>query len=213
MAVQVAGSDGVTTQAVDSLYQAARVSLRPSQFLSYVSLGVPSGALAALTLNAPIFSLRNISSNLLVVRRIGIKFMVTTAFATPQAISFGLSAARSFTVSDSGGTAIALTGNNVKVRTSMQALTSVDCRISTTAALTAGTKVMDANYLSDDAGWMSVVGSAFGAVDNLLSQSSGDHPLILAQNEGINVVAASAWSGTGAGIAWINLEIAEATSY
>jgi len=213
MAIQILGADGSTTQQLDSTFQASRVTLRPCQVTSYVSVGAQTGLITTVAANGAIFSLRNLSSNLLLVRRVGVKFVCTTAFTTAQRVDYGLMAARAFTASDTGGTAIALTGNNCKVRTSLGTLTSVDCRIATTGALTAGTKTLDTNTVAQDSGWIGAIGASFGAADNLLSQASGDYPVVLAQNEGFNIMNLTLMGATGVGIAYVNLEIAEAVSY
>lgn len=213
MAIQILGADGSSVQAVDSTFAATRVSLRPLQALAYDSVGAQSGLLTTVAANGAVFSFRNLSANPVIVRRVGIKFLCTTAFTTAQRVDYGLMVARAFTASDTGGTAIALTGNNTKMRTSLATLTSVDCRISTTGVLTAGTKTLDTNHLSQDGGWIGAVGASFGGSDNLLSQASGDYPLVLTQNEGFNIMNLTLMGAAGVGIAYVNIELAEATTY
>lgn len=214
MAIQLLGADGTTLLAVDPQFQAQRVSLRPMQNLSWNSVGAQSGALTAAGANTPIFSFRNLSANPIVIRRAGVGFITITAFTAGQIVDYGLMVARAFTVSDSGGTAIALIGNNAKHRTNLGTLTSVDCRIATTTALTAGTKTLDTNHLSQVGAFSSAIGvSLTPGLDNLLSNDAGDHPLILAQNEGINVMNITAMGTAGVIRAYVNLEIAEVTSY
>lgn len=207
------GVSGIDTE-VDPTFQAARVSLRPVQLSSYQSIGALTGNVTAAAANGALFSLRNLASNLLLIRRVGWSFLLTTAFTAAQKLDYGLMFARAFTASDTGGTAIALTGSNTKQRTSLATLTSVDCRIATTAALTAGTKTLDTNYLGIIGGWGTGIGAQIGSSpDNLLSQSSGDYPLILAINEGINIVNITLMGATGVGVGYVNLEVAEVTSY
>jgi hypothetical protein len=193
---------------------AMRVADYPMDCLSYVSVGAQTGNITGLAANSALFSLRNLSANPIAVRSIGIGFALTTAFTTAQLVSFGLTFARGMTTSDTGGTAIAFTSNNAKARTSLGSLTSVDCRVAAASALTAGTKVLDANTLGQTGGWAAGVGTIIPtARDNLYQHNPGDYPIILAQNEGINVMNLTLMGAAGVGVAFINLEVAEMASY
>jgi hypothetical protein len=213
MALQLQGFSGVIDE-VDATFRARRVTIRPPEVLSWISVGASSGALTGAAANSAVFSLRNIGTNLLIVRRVGVGFITTTAFTTAQIVDYGLMVARSFTVSDSGGTAITITGNNCKHRTSLATPSSLDCRISSTAALGAGTKTLDSNHLSQVGQWSGAAGAALQpAPNNLSSQDTGDYPVVLAQNEGINVMNLTAMGAAGVIKLYVNIEFAEATSY
>lgn len=214
MPVQILGDDNATIQAVDPLMKAARISLRPPEVLSWNSLGAQSGALTGAAANAPVFAMRNIGTGLLMVRRVGIGFVTTTAFTTPQRVDFGLYPCRSFTVSDSAQTAIAITGNNLKHRTSLATFSSIDARISNTASITLGTRTPDTNPLSQAGGWSGGAGTTIiTAQDNLLQHAAGDYPLILAQNEGLEIQNLTAMGAAGVGTFYVNIEFAEAAAY
>ena len=208
------GAGGVNQMEVDGGFKAARVSLRPPEILGWYALGAQSGLLTGAVANSAVFSFRNISANPIMVRRVGAGFIATTAFTAAQRVDLGLQVARAFTASDTGGTAIALTGNNAKVRTSLATLTSVDARIASTAALTAGTKTLDTNHLAQIGAWVGAVGGGIApAANNLLSHDPGDHPLVLAQNEGFNIMNLTAMGAGGVGILYVNLELAETLSF
>ncbi len=163
-----------------------------------------------------VFSFRNIAANPVLVRRVGVGFVCTTGFTAGQELAFGLNVARAFTASDSGGTAIALTGNNAKHRSSLATLTSVDCRIATTAHFTNGTKTSDANDLAVVGGFAPTTTTGVvvaPSLNNLLSHDAGDYPLVLAQNEGFNIVNRVAMGAGGVGTLYVNIELAEAASY
>lgn len=214
MAIQILGQDGATVQKIDASFGASRVALRPAEVTSWLSIGAQSGNLSALAANTAVFSLRNLSANLLMIRRVGVGFITTTAFTIAQKIDFGLMVARAFTVSDTAGTAIALVGTNAKHRTSLGTLTSVDCRVAAAAALGAGTKTLDTNHLGQTGGWSGAAGITIQpAQDNLLQHSAGDYPVILAQNEGINIMNLTAMGAVGVGVLYVNLEVAECVSY
>lgn len=211
---KVLGAGGVNQLEVDAAFKAARVSLRPPEVTGWFGLGAQSGLLTGAAANSAVFSFRNLGANPVLLRRLGVGFIATTAFTTAQRVDFGLLVARAFTASDTGGTAIALTGNNAKVRTSLATLTSVDTRIASTGALTAGTKSLDTNHLGQIGGWVGAVGGGIApAPNNLWSHDAGDHPLVLAQNEGFNVMNLTAMGAAGVGILYVNLELAETLSF
>ena len=214
MAIIQSGSAAGTALLVDPAHGAARVSVRPQDVLGWYSIGAASGSLTALAANAGIFSFRNLSANPIVVRRIGVGFVTTVPFTTAQMMSFALFAARNFTASDSGGTAIALTGANGKHRTSLGTPTSLDCRIATTVALGGGTRTLDASALGIQAGWSGAAGTTISpALNNLMSHDTGDYPIVLAQNEGLVIASSTAMGAAGAGIATVAMEFAEASAF
>lgn len=214
MAIIQSGSAAGTALLVDPNFGAARVTMRPMDTLGWNSVGVATGSLVGIAANAGIFSFRNISSNAVVVRRVGIGFVTTTAFTTAQTVNFALLVARNFAASDSGGTAIAFTGNNGKHRTSLGTPTSLDCRIATTAALGGGTRTLDANAVAIQAGWSGAAGTTIApTLNNLLSHATGDYPIVLAQNEGLVIANLTAMGAGGAGIATIAMEFAEASAF
>jgi len=205
-----------SAMAVDPVFGAARVSVRPVETTSWISIGVSSGGLTGLPTGSGgiVFALRNLGTNPVMLRRIGIGIVTTTAFTTPQMLTFGLGVARNWTASDSGGTVIALTGNNGKHRSTMANLTSVDCRIAATAALSNGTKTLDANQIAQVAGWSAGQGVAIGGTpSNLFGHDPEDYPLILAQNEGINILNLVGFGTGGVATAIVNCEIAEAAAF
>ena len=156
-----------TAQEVDPIMKAGRSTLRPMECLSWNMIGARSGALTLAAASSALFSLRNLSATPLVVRRVGVGFICTAGFTAAQELAWGLKVARAFTVSDSSGSAIALAGNNCKARTSLGTLTSVDCRISGSTALTAGTKTLDTNDLGVAGAWAD--GNIIAAFSPLIS--------------------------------------------
>lgn len=116
-----------------------------------------------------------------------------------------MSVARSFTASDSSGTALSgLSAGNAsnKLRTSQTSsfiLTGGgDVRVATTAALTAGTRTLDSNAIGN------IVAGSSAANTNMIQDVPlySDYttiygvPLVLAQNEGF-IINANAAAGTG----------------
>ena len=173
------------------------------------SLGAVSGALTGIAAGGRIFSLRNTSSNLILIRRVGIGFMTTTAFTAAQALDFGLAVARSFTVGDTVGTDISPTGNFAKHRTSL-ATPNVQGRIGIAAVVSGGTLTVDTSYVGIAAGGST--GLATGLIpvqDNLLSHATGDLPIVLAANEGIAINNITLMGALGVVKAYVALEYAE----
>jgi hypothetical protein len=201
---------------IEPARQAGRVCDQPWEVIGWQSVGAASGAMTGIVVNAPVFSLRNISTKLLLVRRVGIGFVVATGFTAAQHVSFGLAVARAFTASDAAGTAIALTGSNAKHRTVLATPSSLDMRISAAAALTAGTRTLDANDIGMQGGWAAAATAGqiiAPSMNNLLSHDTGDYPLVLAQNEGLIISARDALGAVGVGRLYVNIEFAEADTY
>jgi len=160
----------------------------------------------------PVFALRNIGSNLLTVKRVSVGFVTTTAFTTAQALAYQLFFARGFTASDTGGTAIAITANQNKNRTSLATPTSLDCRIGSTGAITAGTRTLDTVALGIAGGSSTAVGTSMPPT-NLFSHDAGDYPIVLAQNEGLVITNNIVMGVAGVINLHVNVEFAEMSSY
>jgi hypothetical protein len=199
---------------VDAAMKALRTTIRPAEVLAWNSISERSGAVTGVAANAAVFSFRNIGANPILVRRVGCGYVCTTAYTAAQEVAFGLKVARAFTVSDTVGTAIAITGSNAKHRTSLGTPTSVDCRISAAAALTAGTKTLDTNNLGAVGAWIGAVGAGIvPAPNNLLSHDAGDYPVLLAQNEGFNIMNLVAMGAAGVGTIYASFEFAEVLTF
>ena len=213
MAVIEGGTTGALAE-VEAASLAQRVTLRPLSTLVWNSIGAASGALTGVAAGGPIFSFRNISANLILVRRVGIGFMTTTAFTVAQPLDFALFAARAFTVSDSAGTPIVQTGSQNKHRTSLATPTSLDVRISAAAALTAGTRTLDTVSLGMTAAMAGGLATGLSPMqDNLLQHTADDYPLVLAQNEGFIITNGIAMGAAGVIKAYVNFEYAEIAAF
>jgi hypothetical protein len=219
MSSQVAGATIANIWEIESATKAGRVTLRDIDYgtLGIYSFGAANGGTvmtAGLTANAPVFSFRWTQAvNLCLVRRFRLSMAAVTAFTAGGAI-FNLFAARSFTVVDSGGTSVLPTGNQNKLRTSGMGTTLVgDARISATVALTPGTRTLDSNPLASIVGGCpNVAGQQIILPGTaMLDFRPGEHPLILAQNEGLvlqaNVPATGTWFWS------VILDIAELAAY
>jgi hypothetical protein len=197
MGVQIAGS--ATNAEVEVATKALRVTPKPIDWGSlgiYSIAGVSGTMAAALAAASPIFSFRWTTTNVAVIKRVSISAGGITAF-TAGSFLLNLFAARSFSASDTGGTAATLTGNNQKLRTSMGTLTVGDIRWSATATLTAGTRTKDANPLASAVGSTTATAGTFLIPPtDLILAKAGDYPLVLAQNEGFVIEATVPATGT-----------------
>jgi hypothetical protein len=219
MAIIEGGASGALID-VGSNTKAARVEVRPTDVGSLGSyiVAASSGTMAAgLAGAATIFSVRwGDSTRAMVVRRVGLTARnLTTAFAAGVFL-FELMQARSFSASDSGGSAITLTGNNAKRRTSFGSSLVTDMRISTTGTLTAGTRTLDGNaaqlirgnvpatavnYPFVGLGCANIPGASTGAYStewqNLFEMDiATEWPLVFVQNEGFIIRATVPATGT-----------------
>lgn len=173
----------------------------------YYRLGATTGTMAAaLAANSEIFQFRYVTaaSRIALVYRVAISAGANVAATAAGLVAFRMTVARSWTAAGSGGTRLTLTGDNVNLRTSHATSEVNDAGISTTGALTVGTKTLD----TTDLGAISI-GIGTGAITvaanlNLLdttdifgSSTGSFHPLVLANQEGFVIRSgANAWPAT-----------------
>jgi len=201
--------EGGTSASLAEVGAAAAIPLHvtakplPVGTLGHYAVAAETGAIAAgMAANGQLFSCRwTDATRFAAISSIIVTGMrATTAFAVGT-ITIKATVARSFTASASGGTPITLTGDNQQLRTSFGASLFGDMRIASTAALTAGTQTLDTQDIGQitthsSAGWNAatpIIGSTYLPTVNLFVPriADGEHPLILAQNEGV-VVRSSA---------------------
>lgn len=159
-------------------------------------IGASSGTMAAaLAANSEIFQFRYVTaaSRVALVYKVQISAGANVAATAAALLAFRLTAARAWTAAGTGGTRITLTGNNTKLRTSLATSEVNDSGISTTAALTAGTKTLDTTDLGNIS-----CGIGTGAITTALNlnfvsgdegrlfdaDGEGQYPLVLANQEG-----------------------------
>lgn len=211
MAVQNQGFSG-TVQEVDNTFRAGRITIRPPEVINWNSIAGTSGLLTGVAAAGPVFSFRNTGANLIMVRRVSLGFYTTTAFTAAQGLAYQLRKANSFTASDTGGTALYTAGQN-KHRNSMTNISSApDVRISTTGALSAGTRTLESQPLAAVCGSSTAVGTGLPTV-NLFSHDPGDYPLILAQNEGFIIANGFAMGAAGVINLQVGVEFAECSAF
>ncbi|MGH9463093.1 MAG: hypothetical protein ACRD1X_17930 [Vicinamibacteria bacterium] len=195
MSIQVQGNGGTIAEVDGTTFRALRVTARPIDYgaLGFYRLAMVSGTMAAaLAANSEIFQHRWAdATRFAVTYRAAIAAGANVAATATALVAFRLTIARSWTVAGSGGTRANLTGNNQKLRTSMGTSLVNDAGISTTGLLTAGTKTLDAQDVGAVATGIgtgaittAVALPIMGPIELLNIDSSSDHPIVAAQNEG-----------------------------
>lgn len=195
MAIQIQGNSGVIAEVDGTTFRAMRVVARPLDYgaLGHYQVGVSTAAYVAIAAATIMFSMRwTDATRFAVVYKACVSVGATVAATAAAHIDRALQIVRGFTVSDSGGTAITLTGNNQKMRTSMATSLMGDMRVMGAAVLTAGTGTADAQAIGK-------VNAAMGTgaittspsltvipYTEILRDDGGySHPVVLAQNEGL----------------------------
>ena len=227
MAIIQSGVSGSTLMTVDPTYTAGRVSQRPIEQLGTYSVAAFTGAYTTAAANTPMFSMRFVAGSagqaqIAIVQRIALTIVPTVAFTAAQQVSFGGYIARSWSAVDSGGTAITLTGNNAKLRTSMttsQFAATGDMRIATTGTLTAGTRTLDNQAFAVASAWVptALVSQPIQQVI-LYENFAGDQPLVLATQEGIVInnlilMGAAGVLSIGVTVEWTESSTTSTTSF
>lgn len=208
-----------------------RVLAHPANALGYYAWN-GSVAYTGLATLAPLFSMRwGDATRLAVILKVEIQVITTTTASAASVNERQLIIARSFTVADTGGTAVTLTGNNQKRRSSQGTSLVSDMRVG--GPLTAGTRTLDAAPVSTVVGWSgalstgtvigasgsSPVGAARsteggGVMAKLLDATNGqDYPIVLAQNEGIIIRMGAAQPTGAANQTFFNIVWAEVNAY
>lgn len=224
MALQIIDSNGVGWKMSGTTFGAARTENKPIEYgaLGAYGYGGFTGILpAALAANSEIFQFRWAdATRLCVIRKIRISTAVsTTFFAAGVPAQIDLVKSTGWTVAGTGGTGLTPAAL-LKKRTSMGStlVASGDMRIATTAALGAGTKTLETLSLSSIAVGAPITASLNGTMipaGTILWQAEiadGEHPLVLAQNEGFSIRSVAV-PATGTWTAAINIDWTEVTAY
>lgn len=161
------------------------------------SLGAYTGILpAALGANSEIFQFRFVSSTRMAsIRRIRISAVVsTTFFAAGVPVQIAAIKSSAWTAAGTGGTAITIGTDNRRKSTMRNSdIAAGDIRIATTAALGAGTKTLETNNFAALAAPGPITASlngqiiAPGTVLWEAKSADGDHPFLLANQEGFSI--------------------------
>lgn len=224
MAIQIQGNGGTIAEVDGTTFRATRAVNRPVDYgsLGAYSYGGFTGILpAALGANSEIFQFRwTDATRFAVVNEVKISAAVsTTFFAAGVPVQIDLVKATAWTVAGSGGTRVTPVAL-LKKRTSMGStlVAATDIGIATTAALTAGTKTLETYAQASILAAGPITASLNGVIippGTILWRSEvgdGQHPFVLAQNEGF-VIRSVAVPATGTWTAAISVDWTEVTAY
>lgn len=186
----------------------AQNTILPPDGSAYVST-VVSGDLQNLAAGTVLFSFRSAPTGFTLVFGIATNARVSTAFTKAGTVRAGTYIARAFTVSDSGGNAADLTGNNCKTRTTDPTPGALDFRVINTTSLVAGTRTLDTNPYFSAPFFFSTSANAIG--NNQSIQINNAFPIVLEPNEGIVIQTLDGFiDGTGivridARVQWVEI--------
>lgn len=193
-----AGSQGNIEAQVDPTHQAVRVQTRPTEHVGVAGLigghyGIVaySGTVAAsLAANSILFSMRWAdSTKLLVLKRLFAWMAITGTPGTLQAFALEAVRATAFTVSFSANNTNASVGTGQKMRSGnmAQSLFSVAGAIQscTTAGMTGMTYTLDSAGFATNTLQGTVAAGAGGGISLYDENEFGQHPIVLAANEGV----------------------------
>lgn len=162
-----------------------------------------SGAMAAgLAGGSTVFSLRwspATAGMLALVHRVEVAMVETGTVFTAGIGLFQLWVARSYSVNDTGGTPVVLSGNNNKLRTSHATSQMANMQIAGTGAMTPGTRTLDANDIGLEVfGVPATTNTTLLPMTDILNRAfgDGDWPVTLANNEGLVLTATVPALGT-----------------
>lgn len=224
MAIQLQGNGGTVAEVDGTAFRAQRVTVRPMDHgsLGAYSYGGFTGILpAALAANSEIFQFRwTDATRLCVINGVKISSAVsTTFFAAGVPSQIDLIKSTGWTAAGTGGTAISPAAL-LKKRTNMGSslIASGDIRIATTAALGAGTKTLETYAMASAAAACPITASLNGTIippGTILFEADvehGEHPLVLAQNEGFSIRSVAV-PATGTWTASITVDWTEVAAY
>lgn len=192
MAIQIQGNGGTVAEVDGSSYRALRVVQKPldAGALGHYRLSTTVALVVTQAANGTLFSFRwGDATRLCAIQYIRLQCLQTAAATATIMPSFEVLQARSWSVSDSAGTAITLTTNSMKKRTSFGTTLVTDIRKSAVAAgLTAGTRTLDADAIMQMPTQQTITTPNTTVYSQSIDFTDGsDHPLIFAQNEGFIV--------------------------
>lgn len=226
MAVQLQGNSGIVVEVGGTTHRALRSEPRGPDYgsLGSYQVGVQSGLLTGtgVTAGGTLFSCRwGDATRFAVIHYISAKYTVTTAFTAVQEIGLDVIVARSYTVSDSAGTAMTLTGNSFKKRANMGTTLMTDMRVGATTIVTKGTSTEDAQPIATTSGITHDLNPAAATVKLAVMQpqlvvdytNGQDMPIVLAQNEGIRIRNTVVFPAAGAARLDVRMAWSEVTAY
>lgn len=227
MGIQIQGLGGIIAEVAGTLFRAVKIQSSPLDHgsLGHYRISVTTGTLAAaLAASAQIFQFKwTDATRFAVIHRLRTRFLPLTPFTAATLTdhtSFDAFFVRSF-AAGGGGTTLTLTGNNAKLRASMgTSLATIN--VSTTTALTAATtldtqpfcqSIRKGNRINPAAATEETIQPTTDGLEFQASVDAGEHPIVLAHNEGVVVRNRTVWPAAGTGILLVECSWAEVSAY
>lgn len=228
MAVIEGGSSGNLVEVGAAAAAGQHVILKPTDAgaLGHYRIAATTGTIAAaLAANGQIFYVRwTDATRLMVISRVKVSFQALTLFTAATLTDFGFDLIKATAVSAGGGGTDLGAIAKPKMRTGMAASlldTAGLMRISTTAALTALT-TLDGASIAQSIGDPQRVNPAAATEEQRVNDPTllfeanigrGEHPIVLAQNEGLVVRNRAVWPAAGTGVFQVQMAWSEVTAY
>lgn len=224
MRTTIIGSNSNTAieSQVDNSFQALRMSVRPLEFniagqnLGHFRANLITGTTVSLAANAPIASFRwTDSKSYAVILSITATANVNATITTGTVVDLEAILARGFTVSDTAGTAV-VPSSGLKSRNNMGNSLIGDLRIATTTTLTAGTRTLDTvgfGFACFGLGLTTSGANSAMGVKVYQWDTLGQHPIIIAFNEGFILRVPTAGPVTGGIRYGITIDWAEVPTF
>lgn len=209
--------------AVDPTWQAMRFAPRPldygtlGQLLGHYTVVGTTSAIAPAA-NSSLFAFRwTDASRLALIQSVWVGLSVVTAITAQRTDPIVMTMARAYTARDAtNATALTMTGNNAKMATKMGTSLVGNIDVSNLAAgLTGGTKTLDANPVSFY-NLINLVAIGSGQpTQEVFGPNTGDgeHPALLAQNEGFVLNWGATALATGTVEVTVKVRWAEITAF
>lgn len=191
--IQVISAGGLVIAGREEARSPLQVALYPKGGNYYRYSGFTGTIGAALAANSELFQFRFLSGTktFALVHKVMFDGLGIIAVATATGpLGFQLTPARAWTAAGSGGTRIVTSGDNLQMETAIGNSQVNDIGISTTGALTAGTKTLDANSQGQAIGGVGTAAvTAYGPTSIVMPQplfDTAEHgmPMVFANQEG-----------------------------
>lgn len=229
MAVIEGGTSGLLVEVGSAAALAQHTTSKPlpHSTLGHYRIAATTGTLAAaLAASAQLFYLRwTDATRFFVLHKFTAQFQALTLFTAATLTDFGFDLFKATGVSAGGGGTDLGVLVKTRMRTSGMGASLLDTtglmRISTTAALTAIT-TLDATTVAQSLGDAQRVNPAAATEEQLVNNptlsfvadmAAGEHPLVLAQNEGLVLRNRAVWPVAGTGIVQVNMVWSEVAAF
>jgi hypothetical protein len=221
--LQLLSAGGLVIGGEEEARSPMQVSLMPLGGNGYRYAGFTGTIGAALAANSEVLQFRFLSGTktFALVEKIMFDGSAIIAAATAAGpLGFMVNPARAWTAAGSGGTRIAVSGDNLQMETAINNSQVSDLGIATTGALTAGTKTIDANAIGlciGGAGTAAI--TALGgnttliAPQPLLDATAGGERLVLANQEGFVIRTTHAGPASLTYVAGFTIQWREVSAY